>query len=245
MRSNQPTKSWIAIAILVSGFSAVACAAPAADEEAPQADEGELRKGETEAAILTDRVASTDSKVSGVDHWRVRLVRSDEDGYFIVITGLRGRSEIVDIVVPKDKDFYLRSADESVALDVSPERAKAIGADFQRLAEGLGATSASGSVGARSVRPLGASSVGGCVANTVGAVLAAVRTVLLAVDATIVCALGAILSGSIELGVDGTLRQPAKFCTHTYKPTVAARKASWRLMSKMPETCVGLPSGKK
>lgn len=126
--------------LMLTAPAFVGCAYPAAEEEIQaDGDDQALAADEVETAVLVDKVASKDPKTTGVDRWRLSLVKKKNapksSKPYLVAIGTKGRAEVMDIIVgeengePAVRIAGLEDAQPPAALT------SALAADWEHLRE--------------------------------------------------------------------------------------------------------------
>ncbi len=125
------------VAVIAVGVSAVGCSEQAEDSDDSA---GALAAGETEAASLVEHVRSTNPSASGVDEWRLSLVRRPQDeGTMVVAFGRKGSKDVIDVVlgtIEGDDELKGRimTAD---GRELDENRLRALGADLAAVKDAL------------------------------------------------------------------------------------------------------------
>lgn len=200
-----------------------------------------MRKGETEQLVLVDDIASTDSRATGVDSWRVSLIHSDAEGYAFVFAGMKetevGRTVSVLEAIVTPKDVTLRSPVESVALEISPERRAALAKDLEAIRTELD-RHRTGSKPA-SIRPLMSYGLLGCIFSAAFSAVGTAATVVTGAAGTVACVGSAVFTVPVGLIADGSFDMTRDFCDVSYSAASASAEMTEWSLNGMNESCFG------
>jgi hypothetical protein len=215
--------------------------------------------GSPSHAVLASGVESSDPTGTGVDSWRVEIAHTEAQGYFAVATGSRDGSpatDVLELVVKPSTSasdgaaMFLRTADGSTQLDVSPARMKALAADFQKIAQVVHRDDG------EDVSPLAADSArspllgdpstltapGRCVRDFVGSAVGATFTLLEGVFSPVFC----VLLGGVTVlqNTVSDYSSPVEACKDAVLEAPATNgKMTWSRMQDLGEACRAFTAG--
>jgi len=218
MKSNAMT------AVVLAAFATFAGACTAETSEADSSSADAIQADEEEASVLLSGIPSMDSKATGVDSWRVSLVRKKNQaapsaGLFLVAIGTHRGTEVIDVVLDERARLAMVTAEGS---EPTPELQLAVADDLKDIASRLNAGHRKSTDSAADVKPK---------SNTTERCLRFGEesegffdgTILLASVGTLVtCASGFLPGCLVGLSALGTLRAArySTLCTAAGQPLV-------------------------